>query len=152
MLNKYRTLSKTMLSVLIALGAGAIAVSAHQQANADPVNGKIMVADKGTDKTIADKPVYCEIKASTNNGMTTIEGVFHTDIALDASYRFTVASSGRSGNSNISQGGNFSAQADDALTLGRVMMGGQGAVYNASLEVTTSQNTIVCANRTGDNA
>ncbi len=148
MLNKYRTLSKTMLSVLIALGAGAIAVSAQQQASADPVNGEIMVADAGN----ANKPAYCEIKASTNNGLTTLEGVFHSDIALDGSYRFTVTSSSRSGNSNISQGGNFSAQANDGVTLGRVMTGGQGAVYNASLEVTTSQNTFVCENRTGDNA
>ena len=148
MLNKYRRLSKTMLSVLIGLSAGAMAVSAHQQANADPVNGEIVVANT----SIVDKPVYCEIKASSANGLTSLEGVFHTNVALDGSYRFTVTSSGRAGNSNISQGGNFSAQADDALTLGRVMMGGQGAIYNASLVVTTSENTIVCENRAGDNA
>jgi len=148
MLNKYRALSARMLIVLIGLGTGAMAVSAHQQANADPTSGEIIVADKSN----ADQAVYCEIQTSTNNGLTTLKGVFHTDVALDGSYRFKVASSSRSGNSSISQGGYFSVQADDIATLGQVMVGGQGAVYNASLEVTTSENSFACENRTGDNA
>ena len=148
MLDKYRRLSSRMLIVLIGLGTGAVAVSAHQLAISDPVNKEIQLAQA----TEAAQPTYCEIQASTSNGQTTIKGVFYSDSEFNGTYRFKVASSQRSGNSNISQGGNFSARSGDIVTLGQVMLGGSGAIYSASLEITTGKAGIVCQKRIGNTA
>ncbi len=148
MLDKYRRLSKTMLIVLIGLSAGAVAVSARQQAGADPVNTKLAIAQT----TSPEQKANCQIQASTNNGLTTIKAIFHSDIALAGVYRFTLAGSGGGGNSNISQGGNFSARANDDLILGQMMMGGQAAIYDASLEITANGTSITCENRSKDTA
>jgi len=95
-----------------------------------------------------DGPVRCEILTETQNGMVAMQGVVHADTAINGSYRFRVASAAGAGNSNISQGGHFTAGPDGAVTLGQVMLGAN-AVYDASLEVTSNGTTITCAERAG---
>jgi len=92
--------------------------------------------------------VRCEILTNTQNGMVAMQGVVHADSAISGSYRFRVASASGGGNSNISQGGHFSAGPNDAVTLGQVMLGANAA-YDASLEVNANGATITCAERAG---
>jgi len=91
----------------------------------------------------------CEIQATVSGAMTTLEGVVHADAAISGSYRFRVASEGRSGNSNVQQGGAFSAAANDTVTLGRIMLTGSRAIHEASLTVDANGTTISCEERVG---
>ena len=94
-------------------------------------------------------PVHCEIQATTSGGMVTLQGVVRADKAVSGSYTFRVESAGGSGNSDISQGGDFSARAGDPATLGQVMLGGNGSIYDARLEVTAGGRTYRCDERVG---
>jgi hypothetical protein len=96
-----------------------------------------------------NEPLRCEIVASPANGMTALEGVLHTDIAISGSYSFRVVSFGGGGSSNISQGGEFSAGPNEPATLGTVVLGNSGGSYKATLEVIANGKTIACTERTG---
>ncbi len=94
-------------------------------------------------------PAICQIKATQQGSMISLEGVVLADSAVTGTYRFQIASVGGSGNTNIRQGGGFSAGAGDEVTLGKVMVGGYGASYDASLEVTLGGETYQCSERVG---
>ena len=96
-----------------------------------------------------DEAVSCEIRAGQSNGMINLEGAIHANVATVGSYRFRVSSVGRSGGTNIQQGGNFHATAETPATLGRVTLGNAGSIYDASLEITSNGTTIVCSKRVG---
>jgi len=155
--NKQKHLTAVMATLVVALSAGGLAVSARQ-----PESETRMAEIKVADITAPDmqepqtppvyEPVSCEIQASTANGRTTLTGTLHSDAAIDGSYRFKVAGSGRSGSSSIQQGGYFSAGADEPVTLGQVMLGGAGTIYNASLEISANGASLVCEKRIGDTA
>ncbi len=98
--------------------------------------------------TSSDEPINCEIKATENGGMITLETLIHSDTTISGQYRFKLKSAGRSGNTNISQGSNFRAEAGEPLQLGRMMVS-SGAVYDASLDVTVSGVSFNCAERIG---
>jgi len=70
----------------------------------------------------ADDPLNCGIVARTEGPMTVIEGVLESAKNLAGTYRFAITSSGSGGNSTISQGGAFHAEAGTAVTLGRVTL------------------------------
>jgi hypothetical protein len=93
--------------------------------------------------------IRCEIQASSTNGMIALEGVVRADVEVSGSYRFRVKTAGGAGGSNIQQGGDFTAGPGSAVTLGKVMLGGQGAIYDASLEITSDGATVKCAERVG---
>jgi hypothetical protein len=97
----------------------------------------------------ASDPVRCEIHANAAGGMIALEGVLHTDKALDGSYMFKVTSSGGAGRSNIQQGGYFSVGPDAPTTLGTVMLGNSGGTYDASLEIMANGTTVACADKVG---
>ncbi len=157
MSNKQKHLTAVMLTLVVALSAGGIAVSAHQP-ESETQMADVKAADTQEPQTqtlptlTPQEPFSCEIQASTANGRTTLTGILHSDVAFDGSYRFKVAGSGRSGNSSVQQGGYFSAGADEPVTLGRVMLGGAGTVYNASLEISANGASLVCEKRIGDTA
>ncbi len=96
----------------------------------------------------SDDPISCEIKASENRGMITLETLIHSDTSIQGQYRFKVKSAGASGNTNLSQGSNFRATAGEPLQLGRMMLS-SGAVYDASLDITVSGVSFSCAERIG---
>ena len=122
------------------LGFGALSVAGA--GGTDPVASLI---DSASDVIIvADEPFHCEVRTSYQNGMTTLEGMVESDEALSGRYQFRVVSAGRSGNSNIQQGGPFSVDADETVTLGRVSLGGSSADYDASLTVTLDGVTTAC--------
>ncbi len=93
-------------------------------------------------------PLRCEIQTTSANGMVALEGVVHADVAVSGSYSFRISSSGGSGRSNIQQGGGFTAGPGGPVTLGRVMLGANGA-YDASLTVTSNGSTVACSERVG---
>ena len=127
------------------LGFGALSVAGA--GGTDPVANLI---DSASDVIIvADEPFHCEVSTSYQNGMTMLEGVVESDEALSGRYQFRVVSAGRSGSSNIQQGGPFSIDAEEMVTLGRVSLGGSGADYDASLTVTLDGVTMECMEEGG---
>ncbi len=99
--------------------------------------------------TSSSGPVRCEITASTSGGMVTLAGVVHSDKVLAGDYTFHVKSAGRSGGADIQQGGDFEARPGGPALLGQVMLGGSGAIYDASLVVKAGGKTWRCDERVG---
>jgi hypothetical protein len=138
MLDSHKKFTAALLTALLGLGAGGVAFGDSQD---NSITGSTSHIEEG--------PVYCEIQTTNRNGMIALEGLVHADAAIQGSYSFKVRNAGHSGNSNIRQGGNFSARAGDVVTLSRVTLGGRGAVYDASLEITANGRTYECAERVG---
>lgn len=91
----------------------------------------------------------CEISTTTSGGMTTLQGVVHADQPISGSYVFRVETVGGSGSSNIRQGGGFSASPGEPEKLGSVMLSSAGSVFEATLELDTSNGRLECSKRTG---
>lgn len=85
----------------------------------------------------------CGIVTSTQNGMLVIEGAMLSPVALDGSYQFSIQSSGSGGSSNISQGGYFTAAANQQTALGKVMINA-GSNYKVDFKVTANGKTLDC--------
>lgn len=131
MSNKQKHIPTLAATLLLGLGAAGAAIGAGQ---ADP----------------GGEPFRCEIRASTDGGMIGLEGVVHADAATGGTYQFRVTGAGRSGGSNIVQGGSFQVDPDEPAILGRVMLGGNGGAFDASLAVSSDGTTVTCAERVGD--
>ncbi|MCT8998415.1 curli-like amyloid fiber formation chaperone CsgH [Chelativorans intermedius] len=91
----------------------------------------------------------CEIRTATQGGMVALQGVVHAETALTGSYAFRVETVAGAGSSDIRQGGAFSAAPGKPAELGRVMLGGSGALYEATLEVETPTGRLTCTERAG---
>ena len=97
----------------------------------------------------SDGPLRCEIKTGSMNGAIMLQGVIHADVPVSGSYRFKVASAGSAGNTNMSQGGYFTAAPGEAAMLGKIMLGNAGAIYDATLEIESDGMTVECEERVG---
>lgn len=137
MFSNHKRFSAGMVTLLLGLGAGGIAVNAHQTES---------------DDVASIDPVRCEIQANTSRGMTMLESVFHAEDAVNGTYTFKVVKSGPSGSSNIQQGGSFAADANEAVTLGRVSLGGGNATYDVSLSVNADGTSFSCSDHFSDSA
>lgn len=125
-----RSLSTLALPILAGLGLMAFAAGSGQASS-----------NSG--------PLWCEILADSASGAIALQGTVHTDVAISGSYRFRVASAAGGGSANIQQGGNFIAMPGGPVTVGRVMLGNAGAIYDASLEITANGTAIKCSERVG---
>lgn len=85
----------------------------------------------------------CGVVTSTQNGMLVIEGAVLSSVALDGSYQFAIQSSGGGGSSNISQGGQFTAAANQQTALGKVMINA-GSNYSVDFTVTANGKKLDC--------
>lgn len=85
----------------------------------------------------------CGFVTSTQNGMLVIEGAVLSPVALDGSYQFSIQSSGGGGSNNISQGGHFTAAANQQTALGKVMINA-GSNYKVDFKVTANGKTLDC--------
>jgi hypothetical protein len=85
----------------------------------------------------------CGVVTSSQNGMLVIEGAVLSPVALDGYYQFRIQSSSGGGSSNISQGGNFTAAANQQTALGKVMINA-GSNYNVDFTVTANGKTLDC--------
>lgn len=91
----------------------------------------------------------CEIVKETSGGMVTLQGVVHAETPLSGSYMFRVESAGGGGGSNIRQGGSFTAAPGQPATLGRVMLGSRGTVFDATLDIDSDAGRFTCSERAG---
>jgi hypothetical protein len=85
----------------------------------------------------------CGVLTSTQNGMLLIQGSVLSPTALSGTYQFSVQSSGGGGNSNINQGGSFTAAANQQTTIGQVMINA-GSNYKVVLDVTANGKKLDC--------
>ncbi|WFU11963.1 curli-like amyloid fiber formation chaperone CsgH (plasmid) [Rhizobium sp. CB3090] len=92
----------------------------------------------------------CEIRATPEAGMVTLEALAHTDKHISGNYTFHVESAGGAGGSNIDQSGAFDATPGRTATLGSVSLRSKAGAYDATLDITAGDNTIRCARRIGD--
>jgi hypothetical protein len=97
----------------------------------------------------SDGPLRCEIKTGSMNGAIMLQGVIHADVPVSGSYRFKVASAGGAGNTNMSQGGYFTAAPGEDVMLGKVVLGNAGAIYDATLEIESDGMAVECEERVG---
>ena len=142
MSNTQKIVAAAVATLIAAIGTAGIAIGDSEvetMSGADPV--ETLVA---TENKFADGSIFCEIQAIPDNGGVILEGLVSAETLVDGSYRFQVITSGRSGNSNVSQGGYFSAGPDQATTIGKVMVGNRGATYDINLEVTSDGETVRC--------
>lgn len=130
LLRMNRHMAARAVPVLCGLGLAALAIGTGRAAS-------------------TDEPVRCEIQADTAGSMITLQGMVQADEAASGTYRFKVESTGSGGNSDIKQGGSFAVGPDRPATLGRVMLGGGGVVYDASLDVTSNGATVSCSKQVG---
>jgi hypothetical protein len=127
---------KIQVSALIAIGLGL---------------GLAAVVGGSSQATSTNGPLTCAIETAPSGGAIALEGRVEAQVALSGSYRFRVASAAPGGSTNFRQGGGFSAMPDRPLTLGRIMLGNAGAVYDATLEITAAGTTVTCTERVGGN-
>lgn len=130
MTTPHTRIATRLLPLLLGLGAAAIVAGAVQAVSAS-----------------TDPALTCEIRETAMGAMVALEPVVRSDGAVGGQYTFKVTSAGGAGNSNIRQGGGFSA--DGETTLGRVMLGNTGRAYEARLALTAGGRTVECAERIG---
>lgn len=87
-------------------------------------------------------PISCDIAVSGPPSMQHFEGRIHSRAAVSGSYRFSVQ--GRSGGTEISQSGSFTALPGESRILGEATLGGDRRGYAASFEVIWNGNTLRC--------
>ena len=85
----------------------------------------------------------CGVATSSQNGMLALEGTILSPVALSGEYRFAIRSSSNGGSSNISQGGYFTANANEATPLGKVLINA-GSNYNVVFDVTAGGKKLDC--------
>jgi hypothetical protein len=115
---------KLSAAAVLALGLGAFAATSGM---ANP----------------AGSSAQCGVLTSSSNGMLVLEGAIVSPVPLQGSYQLKVQSSGGGGNTNISQGGDFSAAANQRTTLGKVMIN-TGSNYEVDLAVTANGKRLDC--------
>jgi hypothetical protein len=94
-------------------------------------------------------PLSCAIVTDSVNGAIALRGTAQSDVAVSGSYRFRVASAAGGGNTNMQQGGNFTATPGNPITLGRITLGNPGAIYDAHLEIVANGASVECSERVG---
>ena len=94
-------------------------------------------------------PNRCEIVSERHGAAVTLIGLYFAAKALDGEYTFRVRGAGRSGSTDISQGGEFSVDPQQPAEIGHVMLGGNGVTYDATLVVKAAGKTFRCSERVG---
>lgn len=89
-------------------------------------------------------PTLCGINAQSSGGMIALQAAFKSDVAVNGSYQLRIVTSGPGGNSNVSQGGGFSAAANDVVTLGQVSVN-SGSTYQVDFKVNANGVDLDCS-------
>lgn len=92
-------------------------------------------------------PNRCEIVAEKHGAGVSIIGLYYAAKALDGEYSLRVRGSGRSGTTDMFQGGEFSVDPTQPAELGHVLLGGSGVSYDATLVVKAAGKTWRCSER-----
>lgn len=88
--------------------------------------------------------VQCGLATSSERGMMALEGTIISPVAISGEYRFAIRSSSNGGSSNVSQGGYFTASANQATPLGKVLINA-GSTYSVDFAVTAGGKKIDCS-------
>ena len=91
----------------------------------------------------------CALVAEKHGAGVSLIGLYFAAKALDGEYTFHVRGTGRSGSTEISQGGTFAALPKQPAKIGQVMLGASGASYSATLVVRAGGKTVRCNQRIG---
>ncbi|SEP98764.1 hypothetical protein SAMN05428969_1423 [Devosia sp. YR412] len=102
-----------------------------------------IAATSGLANSGGSDTIQCGIAESHQNGMQALEGTLTSPVAVSGEYRFAIQSASNGGSSNISQGGFFSANANEITTLGKVMLN-SGAKNTVVFDVTVDGKKIDC--------
>jgi hypothetical protein len=102
-----------------------------------------IAATSGMANSGSTSSIQCGIAKTTQNGMLALEGTLTSPVAVSGEYRFAIQSSSNGGSSNISQGGYFTANANEVTPLGKVMLN-SGSSYNLVFDVTADGKKIEC--------
>jgi len=86
----------------------------------------------------------CGVNTQTDRGMLIVEGIVQSPTALSGEYRFALKSISGGGSTNISQGGQFSAAAGTAVSLGRVMVNA-GSSIDVDFTVSAGGKRLDCS-------
>jgi len=131
-------------AIPLLLGVGVIGAALGAASPAASIDQETGAASRG-----AHAPVRCVINSGSSGGMLTLQGLLSADIDVAGSYQFAVRNAGGGGSANISQGGDFALLAGETVTLGQVMLGNNGSIYDARLTVTVDGETLECSERIG---
>lgn len=85
-------------------------------------------------------PFACQISVEETGRATAFRGLVQANESLSGSYSLSLSGRG----TNIRQGGAFSAQAGETVTLGQSMLSGDAADYDAELSLTVNGATYRC--------
>lgn len=92
----------------------------------------------------ASGPLACEIRKSAAGDAVQLTGVVSSSVALSGKARFVLMKSGRSGNSNISQGNSFDLAAGAEDHVSHVTINLQHNDHAVVEFIATSKDGIVC--------
>lgn len=148
MFSNSKRLTAAVVSLVMGLGAGSVAVGAalDNLANANSEDMSIgSIIDQSID--FSDGPVQCQIVADSKNGMVTLESVVHAQMQINGSYVLMIASQNGSNRSRVQQGGNFVADADQSAVLGKMMISNRGATYDVNLKITVDGQYMECSEK-----
>jgi len=98
---------------------------------------------RSTDEAFAPAP--CEVVATESGSMTSLEAIYNAQGPASGTYRFSVRTVGGPGNSNINQGGGFSASEVGPVSLGRVTVG-KAPGYDITLTIEVGGQSFDCLN------
>jgi len=85
----------------------------------------------------------CDIAEQSQNGMRTIQGSVFSPQDVSGEYRFAIRSASNGNSSNISQGGAFSAPANEAVSVGQMMINAD-ARYSVDFSIIVGGQTVPC--------
>lgn len=88
--------------------------------------------------------VQCGVATRAEGGMLALEGTVQSPVAVSGEYRLSIRSSSGGGSSNISQGGQFTAAANQATALGKVVVGA-GSSLDIDFSVTANGQSFDCS-------
>lgn len=88
--------------------------------------------------------IQCGIAETSAHGMISLEGTILSPTPLNGEYRFAIQSSSNGGSSTISQGGYFTARANEATPIGKVAINA-GSRYTIVFDVTADGRKLDCS-------
>lgn len=88
--------------------------------------------------------LQCGVATKSEGGMLALEGTVLSPVALSGEYRLSIRSSSGGGSSNISQGGQFTAAANQPTAIGKVMVN-NGSSVDVDFSVTTNGKSLDCS-------
>ncbi|SIR33791.1 hypothetical protein SAMN05880582_11098 [Rhizobium sp. RU20A] len=91
----------------------------------------------------------CEIRATKQAGMVTLDALVHADRTAGGTYSFRIEKSGGGGSSTVSQGGAFETGAGQSAPLASVSVDAKGSAYSAVLEGELAGKTFRCTAKSG---